>query len=283
MTRYGMVIDVTRCDGCYNCFIACKDEYCEQAQPGYSAAQPMTGQDWMRIIAQGARPVPQGQAGLHRDALHAVRGRRLRAAGADGAVYKRDDGIVMIDPEKADGPEGARHQVPLPQDLLERGRAGRAEVHVLRPPAGRRLERAPLRGGLPHRRSALRRPGRSRQRRVQGAGRQAEAMHPEYSLGEKVRYIGLPKNFVAGAVVFGDTDECAKGATVTLDGRRRHGDHARPTASATSSSRACRRQRDYTVTVAALRATRVSSSRSRTTRSIYLGDIVLETSYGRRV
>ena len=45
-----------------------------------------------------------------------------------------------------------------------------------------------------------------------------EALHPEYNLKEKVRYIGLPKRFVAGAVVFGDTDECAEGAAVTLDG-----------------------------------------------------------------
>ena len=28
VTRYGMVIDVTKCNGCYNCFLACKDEYC---------------------------------------------------------------------------------------------------------------------------------------------------------------------------------------------------------------------------------------------------------------
>ena len=33
MTRYGMVMDVTRCNGCYNCFLACKDEYCEQRPP----------------------------------------------------------------------------------------------------------------------------------------------------------------------------------------------------------------------------------------------------------
>ena len=51
---------------------------------------------------------------------------------------------------------------------------------------------------------------------VSKAWKQAEAMHPEYGLGEGVRYIGLPKNFVAGAVVYGDIDECAKGVTVTL-------------------------------------------------------------------
>ena len=45
-----------------------------------------------------------------------------------------------------------------------------------------------------------------------------EALHPEYGIKEKVRYIGLPKRFVAGSVVFGDTDECAEGVNVTLTG-----------------------------------------------------------------
>ena len=40
----------------------------------------------------------------------------------------------------------------------------------------------------------------------------------DYDLGEKVRYIGLPKEFVAGAVAYGDKDECAKGVSVTLVG-----------------------------------------------------------------
>ncbi len=52
MPRYGMV-DVTRCNGCYNCFLlVCKDEYCAIAHPGYSAPQPMTGQEWMHIIGK---------------------------------------------------------------------------------------------------------------------------------------------------------------------------------------------------------------------------------------
>jgi len=50
------------------------------------------------------------------------------------------------------------------------------------------------------------------------ASGKTEALHPEYGLGEKVRYIGLPKRFVAGSVVFGDSDECAEGVKVTLEG-----------------------------------------------------------------
>ena len=31
--KYGMVIDITRCNGCYNCFLACRDEYCGNDYP----------------------------------------------------------------------------------------------------------------------------------------------------------------------------------------------------------------------------------------------------------
>ena len=44
------LVDVAKCNGCYNCFIACKDEYCGNDHPPYSLAQPLTGQFWMKII-----------------------------------------------------------------------------------------------------------------------------------------------------------------------------------------------------------------------------------------
>jgi ferredoxin len=44
----------------------------------------------------------------------------------------------------------------------------------------------------------------------------AEIIHPEYGLNEKVSYIGLPKRFIAGTVIFGDKDECAENVSVTL-------------------------------------------------------------------
>jgi len=44
-------------------------------------------------------------------------------------------------------------------------------------------------------------------------------IHPEYKLKEKVSYIGLPKRFIAGTVVFGDKDDCAGNVSVTLTGK----------------------------------------------------------------
>jgi NAD-dependent dihydropyrimidine dehydrogenase PreA subunit len=50
------------------------------------------------------------------------------------------------------------------------------------------------------------------------ASGKTEPMHPEYGLKEKVAYIGLPRRFISGAVVFGDTDGCGEGASATLTG-----------------------------------------------------------------
>ena len=50
------------------------------------------------------------------------------------------------------------------------------------------------------------------------ASGETEALQPEYDMAEKVTYIGLPKRFVAGTVVFADNDACGEGAEVTLQG-----------------------------------------------------------------
>lgn len=59
------VIDVTRCSGCHNCQLACKDEHCENDWRPYAAPQPPTGQFWCK----GHRPPPgdhpQGEDPLH--------------------------------------------------------------------------------------------------------------------------------------------------------------------------------------------------------------------------
>ena len=42
------VIDVGRCNGCYSCQIACKDEHVGNDWTPYAKPQPDTGQFWLR-------------------------------------------------------------------------------------------------------------------------------------------------------------------------------------------------------------------------------------------
>jgi hypothetical protein len=51
------------------------------------------------------------------------------------------------------------------------------------------------------------------------AKNKTEIMHPEYGLKPSVYYIGLPKRFVAGSVLFGDINECAENVSITLAGQ----------------------------------------------------------------
>lgn len=103
MKRWHMVIDVEKCENCNNCFLACKDEHCGNDWPGYAAPQPLHGQRWMNIRRKerGAFPLID-VAYLPTPCMHCDDPPCQRAAER-GAVVKRPDGIVLIDPQKARG------------------------------------------------------------------------------------------------------------------------------------------------------------------------------------
>lgn len=272
MPRYGMVVDVTKCNGCYNCFIACKDEHCGQAKPGYAAAQPMTGQFWLKIIGKERGQFPK----VKQDYI-AVPCMQCEApacmSGSDAAVYKRADGIVIIDPEQAVGKKDIVSKCPY-RVIYWNAEEKVAQkctfcAHLL--DAGwkepRCVEACPT-GALCF--GDLDDPDSP----VSKAMKSAEPMHPEYKLGEKVRFIGLPRNFVAGSVVFADTDECAKGVTVTLAGE----DGAKTTqtdAFGDFEFEGLPDNKVYKVTVSAP-GYKAQECEVRTYKSLYLGDIFLQ-------
>ncbi len=100
MKKWNLIVDVEKCNGCFNCFISCKDEYVGNLHPGYSAEQPLHGHRWIdvRTFERGQTPMLDvtfmATTCNHCDDAPCVR-------AGKGAVRKREDGIVLIDPDKA--------------------------------------------------------------------------------------------------------------------------------------------------------------------------------------
>jgi Fe-S-cluster-containing dehydrogenase component len=104
MKQWFMVIDVARCHDCNNCFMACKDEHVGNDWPGYTAEQPRHGHRWMNIERRERGQFPRiDVAYLPMPCQHCENAPCIEAG--NGAVTRREDGIVIIDMEKAKGNE----------------------------------------------------------------------------------------------------------------------------------------------------------------------------------
>ena len=103
MKKPGIAINSARCMACYACFMACKDEHCGW-DTALSKSQPELGQYWMNIVEweRGDNPRHVKTATVPETCKHCDNPACM-AVAKDGAVYKREDGIVIIDPEKAVG------------------------------------------------------------------------------------------------------------------------------------------------------------------------------------
>lgn len=103
MGKWNLIIDVAKCEDCNNCFLSCKDEFSENDFSGYSAAQPKHGHRWMNIMRKERGTCPAiDVAYLPTPCMHCDNAPCIKQAKEE-AVYKRDDGIVIIDPEKSKG------------------------------------------------------------------------------------------------------------------------------------------------------------------------------------
>jgi Fe-S-cluster-containing dehydrogenase component len=149
--------------------------------------------------------------------LHCEEPSCLKAA-TDGAVYRRPDGIVLIDTEKAAGQKEIINACPyrviywneekdIPQKctfcahLLDDGWKEPRCVEAC--PTG-----ALVFGDLEDSKSDVNSILNQKK---------TEELHPEYNLSPRVVYIGLPKRFIAGEVILKDQqDRCAEGVSVTL-------------------------------------------------------------------
>lgn len=102
MDGWRLIIDVERCEDCNNCVLACKDEHVGNEWPGYAAAQPLHGQRWIDVERTERGDYPLIDVAYLPLTCMQCDEAPCVAAGA-GAVRKREDGIVLIDPTLARG------------------------------------------------------------------------------------------------------------------------------------------------------------------------------------
>lgn len=100
--KWVLIFDTAKCNGCCNCVLATMDEHVDNAFPGYAESMPRHGHKWLDIECheRGAFPVVD-VAYLAKMCQHCED--PPCAKPVPGAVRKRPDGIVVIDPELARG------------------------------------------------------------------------------------------------------------------------------------------------------------------------------------
>jgi Fe-S-cluster-containing dehydrogenase component len=99
--KWNMIIDIEKCNGCYNCFISTKDEYTGNSEPGYFWSQPSHGHAWVKVTPVERGAIPMTDAAFLTTMCNHCDDAPCMKVAKDGAVMKRPDGIVIIVPEKA--------------------------------------------------------------------------------------------------------------------------------------------------------------------------------------
>lgn len=209
------VFDASKCTGCRNCQLACKDEHVDNDWSPIALPQPDTGQFWCKVEEKVRGQVPKVKLSyvVHM-CQHCQEAPCIDAANAmghEGAIYRRDDGLVIIDPEKARGMEGIdatcpygaifyNEELSVPQKctgcahLVDEGLPPHC-VDVCPHEALRFGDEEDFAAEIA-----------ASEELIEGSGNRP-----------RVHYLNLPKRFLAGIVVDLEEDEVVIGAKVTAE------------------------------------------------------------------
>jgi len=102
MSKWNMIINVGRCVNCHNCVIAERDEHVGNDFPGYSEPAAVEGDSPIRIRRRVQGATPMVDTVYLPTMCNHCDNPPCKKVGGD-AITKREDGIVIIDPEKARG------------------------------------------------------------------------------------------------------------------------------------------------------------------------------------
>ena len=202
------VFDNNKCNGCYGCQLACKDEHVGNDWRPISAPQPDTGHFWCKVNEITHGQVPKVTVEYWPTFCnHCTHPPCIEAMPDE--IYQRDDGLVIIDPLKAKGKRNLIDACPYGtifwNDDLEVAQKCTGCAHLVDE------------GMLPHcvdlcATGALRFGEKEEfEAELEGAEVLADEAH-----GAHVYYLNLPKLFISGDVWDPVPNEIIEGATVLL-------------------------------------------------------------------
>jgi len=205
------IVDVSKCNGCYNCQIVCKDEHCGNDWTPYAKPQPDTGQFWLKVMERVHGSVPKVKMSyVAKMCMHCENAPCMKNC-KENAIYRREDGLVMINTEECSGcmncvddcPYGVifyNEDLKLAQKctgcahLLDKGWAVPRCVDACMTDALRFGEEEEFKELIAN----------------------AQVMHEDWGTSPRVYYMNMPKKFIAGTLFDPEADEVLIGAEMTL-------------------------------------------------------------------
>jgi Fe-S-cluster-containing dehydrogenase component len=104
MPKKVFVIDIKKCNGCHSCQIVCKDEHVGNDWSPIAKPQPDSGQFWIELTERVRGTVPKVKVAYRPHlCMHCGNAPCMDACPVDGAIYRRNDGLVIIDSIKCSG------------------------------------------------------------------------------------------------------------------------------------------------------------------------------------
>jgi tetrathionate reductase subunit B len=209
-----LIINYDICNGCYNCQVSCKDEHVANDWSPIAKPQPDTGQFWNKVYDNVRGQVPKVKITYeHSICQHCDDAPCIAACNAK-AIYKRDDGIVIIDPDKCRGNKMCIAACPYENIIYFNDDANIAQkctfcAHLLdKGWKETRCSDACPTGAFTF--------GEETDPQIKALISKAQPLKPNLKVKPRVYYIGLPQKFIAGAVYDTEADECVGEATATL-------------------------------------------------------------------
>ena len=215
MGKKVFLFDCTECNGCYSCQIGCKDEHVTNDWTPIAKPQPEIEHFWFKLDQKVRGSVPKVKVAYRPTICMHCDNPPCMDACRYGAKYKRDDGLVIIDPVKCTGCRNCVEACPYEaiyfnKDLnISQKCTGCAHLLDQGWKETRCTDNCP---------TLCIRVVEEDSQEAKDFIKDAEVYKPELGTKPRVYYKGLPKKFIAGTLFDPAADEVYIGAECKLTG-----------------------------------------------------------------